>query len=324
MKNIILASHGELAKGVQHSLNMISGMGDAVKVLSLREDSDAAEFENEFVQATKDLNGKTLIICDFMGGTPANTALKHMVDNGDVEIISGLSLPVALAAVTLPEDTPAKDILKEGMSNMKVIQGDQLEEQTPQVQPATASQPTTSGVSAAQGFVPDMDVMKGENPVQIVNARIDERLIHGQVAGIWSSSLNTQRFLVVNDEASKDELQRETLRMAAPSTMRLSVLPVKEAVRALESRRYGRQRVFLLFKNVNDVERFLERGGKLETLTVGNISGGKEGEKQLTSSVYVTPEEIATLKQIADKGVTITAQRVPNDPAEDLTKLLGE
>ena len=65
----------------------------------------------------------------------------------------------------------------------------------------------------------------------IVNTRIDERLIHGQVAGIWSTSLGTQRIIVANDEAASDPLQKSSLRMAAPSTMRLSVLPVETAAK---------------------------------------------------------------------------------------------
>ncbi len=67
----------------------------------------------------------------------------------------------------------------------------------------------------------------------IVNVRMDERLIHGQVAGIWAPSLHTQRIIVINDEAAADSLQKSSLIMAAPTSMRLSVLPVESAAKKI-------------------------------------------------------------------------------------------
>lgn len=59
--------------------------------------------------------------------------------------------------------------------------------------------------------------------------RIDERLVHGQVALIWSRSLGVDRILVVNDKAAADPVQTATLKMAAPDTAKLIVLDRKKA-----------------------------------------------------------------------------------------------
>ena len=60
----------------------------------------------------------------------------------------------------------------------------------------------------------------------IVGARIDFRLIHGQVANLWSNARQVSRFMVVDDEVSQDATQKQVLRMACPATVKLSVLPV--------------------------------------------------------------------------------------------------
>ncbi|ALS38763.1 PTS mannose transporter subunit IIAB [Enterococcus rotai] len=153
----------------------------------------------------------------------------------------------------------------------------------------------------------------------MVNTRIDERLIHGQVAGIWSTSLDTQRIIVANDEAASDPLQKSSLRMAAPTSMRLSVLPIAEAAENICAGKYGKQRLFLLFKNPADVLRFIEAGGPIDTVNVGNMSY-KEGAREVTKSIQVLENEESIFEAIASKGINVTAQLVPNDPAIDFMK----
>ncbi len=81
----------------------------------------------------------------------------------------------------------------------------------------------------------------------IVNSRIDERLIHGQVAGIWSTSLNTQRIIVATMKPPQTHY-KNLLYEWQPTSMRLSVLPVATAAKNIRAGRYGKQRLFLFFK----------------------------------------------------------------------------
>ena len=107
--------------------------------------------------------------------------------------------------------------------------------------------------------------------------------------------------------------------MAAPSSMRLSVLGVEAAAKNIQSGKYGKQRLFLLFKNPKDVLRFIEAQGPIKTVNVGNMSY-KEGAREVTKSIQVLPEEEQIFETIASKGVTVTAQLVPNDPVVDFMK----
>ena len=78
--------------------------------------------------------------------------------------------------------------------------------------------------------------------MSILNIRIDERLIHGQVATVWTNQLNITRILVIDDLAAVDDIQKIALKMACPSSSRLSILNAERAVRAgtgTDSRRDG-------------------------------------------------------------------------------------
>ncbi|EIP8146820.1 PTS sugar transporter subunit IIB [Enterococcus faecalis] len=306
MENIVLISHGRMAEGVKVSLEMIVGRQEHVHTVSLRPDSDNLQFEKELNEKMKALNGTTLIIADLLGGTPCNVATKNYLNVDGVEIIAGMTLSVVIEAV-VNQQASIKELVCLAQENIVDVKAgmNQAEQEISEA----SKEKELSNYSQYAGK---------EN---IVNTRIDERLIHGQVAGIWSTSLSTQRIIVANDEAATDPLQKSSLRMAAPSSMRLSVLGVEAAAKNIQSGKYGKQRLFLLFKNPKDVLRFIEAQGPIKTVNVGNMSY-KEGAREVTKSIQVLPEEEQIFETIASKGVTVTAQLVPNDPVVDFMKKL--
>ena len=306
MENIVLISHGSMAEGVKVSLEMIVGRQEHVHTVSLRPDSDNLQFEKELNEKMKALNGTTLIIADLLGGTPCNVATKNYLNVDGVEIIAGMTLSVVIEAV-VNQQASIKELVCLAQENIVDVKAgmNQAEQEISEA----SKEKELSNYSQYAGK---------EN---IVNTRIDERLIHGQVAGIWSTSLSTQRIIVANDEAATDTLQKSSLRMAAPSSMRLSVLGVEAAAKNIQSGKYGKQRLFLLFKNPKDVLRFIEAQGPIKTVNVGNMSY-KEGAREVTKSIQVLPEEEQIFETIASKGVTVTAQLVPNDPVVDFMKKL--
>ena len=306
MENIVLISHGSMAEGVKVSLEMIVGRQEHVHTVSLRPDSDNLQFEKELNEKMKALNGTTLIIADLLGGTPCNVATKNYLNVDGVEIIAGMTLSVVIEAV-VNQQASIKELVCLAQENIVDVKAgmNQAEQEISEA----SKEKELSNYSQYAGK---------EN---IVNTRIDERLIHGQVAGIWSTSLSTQRIIVANDEAATDPLQKSSLRMAAPSSMRLSVLGVEAAAKNIQSGKYGKQRLFLLFKNPKDVLRFIEAQGPIKTVNVGNMSY-KEGAREVTKSIQVLPEEEQIFETIASKGVTVTAQLVPNDPVVHFMKKL--
>lgn len=301
MQNIILISHGSMAEGVKASLEMIVGKQDHVHVVALTPDGDNRQFEEELLKKMKALNGSSLIIADLLGGTPCNVALNNYLESENVEIIAGMSLPLVIEA-TLNSTATVKELIQAATTG--IVDVKQKMKQTEIEKEPSLPKDNSQLYEAYKGK---------EN---IVNVRIDERLIHGQVAGIWAPSLHTQRIIVINDEAAADSLQKSSLRMATPTSMRLSVLPVESAAKNIRSGKYGKQRLFLVFKNPTDVLRYLKAGGKLTHVNVGNMSY-KEGSKDITKSIKVLEEEIDVFESIAAMDINVTAQLVPNDPVVD-------
>ena len=158
--------------------------------------------------------------------------------------------------------------------------------------------------------------------MNIVGVRIDGRLVHGQVANLWTPKLQVDRIIVIDEAASTDDIQKSGLRMATPMTTRLSVLDYKVAADHIKNERYGKQRVFLVAKKPQEYLKLLDEGVELASINVGTMSQTPT-TKAVTKQINVEQEDIEVFDKIAEKGVELTAQLTPSDDSHDFMKLLA-
>ena len=149
--------------------------------------------------------------------------------------------------------------------------------------------------------------------MSICAARVDERMIHGQVAMVWTNVVGANRILVANDEVVKDDLKIEGLKLAKPAGIKLSICSIQRAIENINNNKYGEDNVFMITRNIPDMADIINGGVDLKEFNVGNISS-KDGSRQIKKSVNVTPKDVDIIKNLINKGVKITAQMVPNEP----------
>ncbi|MGH4050047.1 MAG: mannose/fructose/sorbose PTS transporter subunit IIB [Clostridium sp.] len=146
----------------------------------------------------------------------------------------------------------------------------------------------------------------------ITLARIDDRLIHGQVATIWSRYTKCQRMIVCNDDVKKDKIRRILLEQVAPPGIKSSVLGIDEAIRAYNNPRYQDDRVLFLFTNPTDVARMVEGGVAIKSVNIGGMSF-KVGKKQITSVVSVDDTDIEAFNKLNEKGIELEIRKISSD-----------
>lgn len=155
----------------------------------------------------------------------------------------------------------------------------------------------------------------------IIHARIDERLIHGQVATVWTNLTRASRIIVVNDLVVKDEIQIGALKMAKPAGVKLSILSVNKAITNILAGKYDDERAFLITKNIEDMVKLIDGGVQLKKFNVGNISQ-KGNAVPIKKSVSLTEEDMETLRRLVEKGIEITAQMLPTESDESIINFL--
>lgn len=155
----------------------------------------------------------------------------------------------------------------------------------------------------------------------IVHARVDERLIHGQVAMVWTNMVGATRIVVVNDEAVRDEMIIAGLKMAKPAGVKLSILSVKRAGEKFAEGAYKEEKVFLITKTIQDMTVLVKAGAPIKGVNVGNVAK-REGSKQIKKSVNLTDMDMSDIKAIIDSGVPVTARMMPNESDQSILNFL--
>ncbi|MGQ0441082.1 PTS sugar transporter subunit IIB, partial [Bacillus sp. B-TM1] len=82
----------------------------------------------------------------------------------------------------------------------------------------------------------------------IVHIRVDDRLIHGQVATRWATGLRVNRIMIIDDKVAVNDDEKSILRMAAPAGVNTSILTFEKGLNNVKNGNYKGQRVLLIVK----------------------------------------------------------------------------
>lgn len=146
----------------------------------------------------------------------------------------------------------------------------------------------------------------------IIHIRIDDRLIHGQVATQWTNELGATRIMVINNEISQNEMQKTVLRLAAPPNVSTSIISRETAYKNISSGKYKAQRVLIVAKSPIDILEIMNMGLDIKSINVGNMST-RPNTTRLKATVCVTDEEKSAFEALINRGVEVTAIMVPGE-----------
>lgn len=298
----ILASHGDYALETLKSCEIITGSLSGFEVISFKDPmsvDDVVKCYKDIFKKSNEASENTAIIVDIPNGTPANAAKIFIADHPNIRLFSGLSLTLILSLAT---GTPIDEAIQ----------------QTIEMTGETGKTHLKTNPKASNEKVISKNT---GNP--LINVRIDSRLIHGQVATMWTRNLNATRIMVVDDQIVKSKVQKATLKTAVPAGVHLSILTIKGAAKRITSGQYNGQRVFLIVKKPQVLYQLVNSSVKLPDINVGNMSMS-QGARQVAKSVAVTSDDVVIFKKLADQGITLYHQMVPNDKQEEFMPMINE
>ncbi|WP_314945581.1 PTS sugar transporter subunit IIB [Olsenella uli] len=161
----------------------------------------------------------------------------------------------------------------------------------------------------------------------VVQIRVDDRLIHGQVALLWGKELNTKGIVVANDHAAQDKTQAATLKMACPQDQRLLIRSVKDAIQVANDPRGKGMRIFLLTQTVSDAYEVASNcQGKVQAVNIANAGRFDRSDDSkktlLTTGVNLNPGELEAAKRLCELGIPIIHQVGTTDAKVKVSDLL--
>lgn len=128
----------------------------------------------------------------------------------------------------------------------------------------------------------------------IVLTRIDNRLIHGQVATQWCGVVGANLLLVANDAVAGDEFRQGLMNMAAPAYAQTRYFSIEKTINII-GKASPQQHIAIICETPQDVLRLVEGGVPIKKVNIGNMHMA-EGKRQVATSVAVNDDDVATFK----------------------------
>jgi PTS system mannose-specific IIB component len=323
MVGIILASHGGFATGILESATMVFGEQPNIAAVTLMPSEGPADIKKKMEDAIASFDDpeQVLFLVDLLGGTPYNQA-NGLIDGHEDKwaIVAGLNLPMLITAygermmnaeataheIAVAIYEPAKDGVK--------ITPDTLEPKKP-VQSA-ASGATTE----PQGAIPEGTVL-GDGHIKYVLARIDSRLLHGQVATSWTKTTQPTRIIVVSDDVAHDDLRKKLIMSAAPPGVHAHVIPIDKMIKVAKDPRFGTTKAMLLFETPQDALRAIEGGVEINELNIGSMAHSV-GKVAVNKVLSLGKDDVATFDKLKEKGIKFDVRKVPSDSKGNMEEII--
>lgn len=319
MVGIILATHGDFATGILQSGSMIFGDQPNVKAVTLQPSEGPNDIKAKMEEAIASFDDpeQVLFMVDLKGGTPYNQA-NGLIDGHEDKwaIVAGLNLPMLLEAYgARMGDVTAQEVATQIITSAK--DGVQV---TPESLAPQTEAPVAQAAAAPQGAIPEGTVL-GDGHIEYVLARIDSRLLHGQVATAWTKTTKPTRIIVVSDAVAHDDLRKKLIQEAAPPGVKANVVPVDKMIEVAKDPRFGDTKALLLFETPQDALRAIEGGVDIKELNIGSMahSAGKVAVNKVLS---LGKEDVTTFEALQAKGIGFDVRKVPTDSKENMDEIV--
>lgn len=318
MVGIIIASHGEFAAGIKQSGSMIFGEQEKVESVVFMPSEGPEDLQRKLQEAiTKVDSEEILFLVDLWGGSPFNQANKLFEEAPEHRaIVAGLNLPMLIEAYASRFSMNTAHEIAQAIAPT-AIDGVKVRPEELQKKEEVAEEQTV----APKGAIPEGTVL-GDGKIKFVLARIDTRLLHGQVATNWTKATNPNRIIVVSDSVSKDDLRKKLIEQAAPPGVRAHVIPLDKLVQVYNDPRFGDTKALLLFENPQDALAVIEKGVEIPELNIGSMAHSV-GKVQINNVLSVDQADVDTYKKLRDLGVKFDVRKVSGDSPSDLFKLIA-
>ena len=158
----------------------------------------------------------------------------------------------------------------------------------------------------------------------IVLARVDDRLIHGQVLSGWVPKYRANVIFIVDDEIAKDKLTKRILKASVPGHIKLSIYSVSLSAEILQGKpETAKERILLLAKSPIPFYQLMEAGCSLPAINLGGM-GMFDDRQPFFRNLSCNDEEKQVLKKLLDRDTELFYQLVPDQKRYDMKKILEE
>ena len=142
--------------------------------------------------------------------------------------------------------------------------------------------------------------------------RIDDRLIHGQVATQWVNYAKANLIIIIDDATAKDKFMSSFLVKLAPRGTTVKIYTTEQSIDAMKEHLiHEEEKILILTKGPQPLLALINAGLPIDRIIVGGM--GKSGKrKPLYRNISASDEERDCFKEILKKGCEVVLQILPD------------
>ena len=154
--------------------------------------------------------------------------------------------------------------------------------------------------------------------MKLAMARVDDRLIHGQVVVACREATGARRLILANDEAASDAMQQRLYRAAVPPPAELEIHGLDGAARRLRELDEAGDEVptLLVVESPQDMLHLVEEDAPISSVTLGGLHH-HPGSRERWPGFYLDDEQEEAVRQLSERGIEVIAQTIPGAPSTD-------
>lgn len=144
--------------------------------------------------------------------------------------------------------------------------------------------------------------------------RVDDRLIHGQIAVAWAQSLSISEIIAIDDQTASNAMLKQIMLMGVSKTYNPKVITFKESETALKENINGNR--LIIVRKCEHLEFVINTIDHIDMVYLGNIQKTPESKYNLSSGaggvLFFSEKDIKIVSSLHENGVPILLQMVPS------------
>ncbi len=153
---------------------------------------------------------------------------------------------------------------------------------------------------------------------KIVLARVDDRLIHGQVMTAWIQYTGGNHIGIVDDVTAQDDFTKQIMQMAVPAGIKLDIYNVQEAPQKINANQTDK--LIILAKTPQVFLQLIQAQVALPGVIIGGM-GANKGRQKVYKNIFMNAAEKQAVQAIGAQGVEVKIQVIPDEKALSIEKV---
>lgn len=144
--------------------------------------------------------------------------------------------------------------------------------------------------------------------------RVDDRLIHGQIAVAWAQTLSIAEIVAFDDQTASNKMLQQIMLMGVSKAYNPKIVSFQESESLLKTKIQGNRLVIV--RSCEHLERIIPYIDNLELVYLGNIQKTSTSKYNLSSGaggvLFFSDHDIEVINRLDQQGIKFILQMVPS------------